>query len=269
MLISCLPFVSLKNSPLVGGPARIHYQVYGSGRPLIFLHGGWGYQIYPLSEQQIAMPGVQVIIPDRSGYGQSTKPAIFNTGFHRLAMSETLAFMDALGIERPVLWGHSDGAVISVWMGLTAPERCQGVILEALHYYRAKPRSHDFFTAMMRDQDSLGPRVTAILQADHGPHWRDPIRGGGEAWLEIAALNSTHPDLYEGRLSQLQAPVALLHGLKDPRTEPDELDGVRREIPAAQAHFLAEAGHSPHSERGSHEEVARRVRQIVAGWISH
>lgn len=266
VLLSCLPFVELKHSPLAGGPAQIHYRRYGSGQPLIFLHGGWGYQIYPLSQQQVNIPGVQVIIPDRSGYGHSTKPSIFNAEFHRLAMGETLAFMDALGIGKAILWGHSDGAVISVWMGLTAPQRCRGVILEALHYYRVKPHSHEFFTTMMRDQDSLGPRVTSILESDHGPGWRDAIRGDGEAWLEIANLESPHPDLYEGRLSEMKVPVALIHGEADPRTEPDEIERVRREIPAAQAHIIAGAGHSPHSERGSEEEVARRVREIFAGW---
>jgi pimeloyl-ACP methyl ester carboxylesterase len=89
--------VHLKHSPLAGGPAEIHYRQFGSGRPLIFLHGGWGYRIYPLCEEQAAVPGMLVIIPDRSGYGLSTKPAIFHAGFHRLAVSETLAFMNVLG----------------------------------------------------------------------------------------------------------------------------------------------------------------------------
>lgn len=261
-----MPFAKLKHSPLAGGPAEIHYRTYGSGQPLIFLHGGWGYQIYPLTEQQLSIPGMQVIIPDRSGYGQSTKPSIFNAGFHLLALRETLAFMDALGMDRPVLWGHSDGAVIATWMGLLFPQRCRGLILEALHYYRGKPRSREFFTTMMRDQESPGPRVTSVLEKDHGPGWRDPIRGGGEAWLAIAALDSPHPDLYEGRLTEMKVPVAVLHGAEDPRTEPDEIDRVLKAIPAAEAHILAGAGHSPHSERGFQEEVARRVREILAGW---
>jgi pimeloyl-ACP methyl ester carboxylesterase len=41
--------------------------------------------------------------------------------FHRRAAAETILFLDALGIERAVLWGHSDGAVISAMTGLAAP----------------------------------------------------------------------------------------------------------------------------------------------------
>jgi len=266
VLISCLPFVELQHSPLAAGPSRIHYRKFGSGRPLLFLHGGWGYQIYALSDQQVSIPGFEVIISDRSGYGQSTKPSIFNAGFHRLAVAETLAFMDALGIELPILWGHSDGAVISALLALIAPQRCKGIILEALHYDRAKPHSREFFETMVRNPESFGERVTAILAADHGPTWRDCIRGDGEAWLQIAALQSPHPDIYEGRLSEIKSPVAIIHGQNDPRTEPEELQQVFRELPTAQQHVIAGAGHSPHSERGSQQEVTDRVRQIVQEW---
>jgi pimeloyl-ACP methyl ester carboxylesterase len=262
----CLPFVQLQHSPLAGGPAVIHYRQFGSGRPLLFLHGGWGYRIYPLTEKQVSIPGVRVIIPDRSGYGRSTKPSIFSVDFHRLAVAETLALLDALGLEQAVLWGHSDGAVISAWMGLMAPGRCRGLILEALHYDRDKPHSREFFSSLAVNPDILGDRVVSILKADHGEQWRQPVRGDCLAWLEIAAMKSPHPDLYEGKLSEVKVPVALIHGQSDPRTEPDELSHVRRELPGAQFHILAGAGHSPHSERGFQEQVARRVCEIILSW---
>jgi pimeloyl-ACP methyl ester carboxylesterase len=62
-------------------------------------------------------------------------------------------------------------------------------------------------------------------------------------------------------------PVAIVHGEYDPRTEPGELDQIRRELPAAQVHIIPGAGHSPHSSRTSHEECLRVVRGIVAGWL--
>lgn len=268
MLCSSLPSIKLQHSPLAGGPTEVYYRQFGAGRPLVFLHGGWGYEMYPLSESQTSIPGVQVIIPDRSGYGRSGKQAIFSADFHRLAAAETLAFLDALNIRQCMLWGHSDGAVIAAYMGLIAPQRCAGLILEALHYYRVKPHSIDFFTTLAANPDALGERVAGILARDHGgQHWRNVVRGDCQAWVEIAnTTDAAHPDLYDGRLSDLRVPVALLHGECDPRTEPGELDQVRRELPAAEAHIIAGAEHSPHSERGSQEGCARVVREIVAGW---
>ena len=274
VLSSCLPYITVPYSPLAGGPAEIHYRQFGAGRPLVFLHGGWGYEIYPLSEQQISIPGVQVIIPDRSGYGRSTKAAIFNADFHRLAAAETVAFCQALNIRQCILWGHSDGAVIAAWIGLMEDKerpnlKLDGLILEALHYYRVKPHSIDFFTGLAENPDNLGERASSILANDHGEsYWRNAIQGDCRAWIEIAgATDSAGRDLYRGRLREIPMPVAIVHGECDPRTEPGELDQIRRELPAAQVHIIPGAEHSPHSSRTSHEECLRVVRGIVAGWL--
>ena len=42
-----MPFVELPSSPLAPGvaPVRIHYREHGICRPLLILHGGWGYEI--------------------------------------------------------------------------------------------------------------------------------------------------------------------------------------------------------------------------------
>jgi pimeloyl-ACP methyl ester carboxylesterase len=264
-----LPFITLQHSPLAGGPVRTHYRQFGSGRPLIFLHGGWGYEIYPLHEAEI--PGVQVIIPDRSGYGRSSKPGIFTPDFHHLAAAETIAFLNALQIRQCVLWGHSDGAVIAAQIGLLDPQPdgliFDGLILEALHYDRAKPRSRGFFEELAANPDGVGERAKAILARDHGePEWRDAVCGDCQAWLEIARTTDSRPDLYGGRMSRIRVPVALIHGEDDPRTEPGELEQVQRELPSAQTHIIAGAGHSPHSARESRDECARVVREILAGW---
>jgi pimeloyl-ACP methyl ester carboxylesterase len=273
-LVVCfsLPFIKLQHSPLADGPTEIYYRQFGEGLPLVFLHGGWGYEMYPLSESQTSIPGVQVIIPDRSGYGRSGKPAIFSADFHHLAAAETLAFLRALNVRKCILWGHSDGAVIASQIGLKAPQPAElileGLILEALHYYRVKPHSMEFFTSLAANPDLLGPRVIGILARDHGePQWRDAVRGDCQAWVEIArSAEHGRPDLYDGRMSEIRVPVALVHGQQDPRTEPGELEQVQRELPSAQVHVIAGGEHSPHSERGVQEECTRVVRDLVAGW---
>ena len=62
-------------------------------------------------------------------------------------------------------------------------------------------------------------------------------------------------------------PVVIVHGECDPRTEPGELDQVKRELPSAQVYIIPGAEHSPHSSRSSQEECTRIVRHIVAGWL--
>src|SRR5208283_5478831 len=138
-----MPFVELRNSPHAAGvrPVRIHYRDVGSGRPVVFLHGGWGYGMYPIDRQiEVLGSEVRFVIPDRSGHGRSARfPGALPLDFHRRAAEETLLVLDALGIDRAVLWGHSDGSIIAAMIGLAAPERCAGLVLEAFHFYRNKP----------------------------------------------------------------------------------------------------------------------------------
>ena len=137
-----MPTVSLASSPLNPGvsPVEIFYRDEGSGVPLVLLHGGWGNGLNPFNRQlEKLRHGFRVICPDRSGYGRSTRLAAeLPSDFHFRAVAETLALLDALGIDRAFFWGHSDGAVIAAIIGFSEPGRVRGLILEAFHYDRVK-----------------------------------------------------------------------------------------------------------------------------------
>ena len=260
-----MPLVSLPYSPLAGGTSEIYYREFGSGVPLVFLHGGWGYEIYPIDQQARAIENLRVVIPDRSGYGRSSKPAILGPDLHRRAAEETLLFLDALDIQQCIFWGHSDGAVVAAMIGLTMPERCLGLILEAFHYDREKLRSREFFETMASTPESFGSRVTEVLKREHGePYWRELICSEGQAWLDIAhAATAGKRDLFDGKLSNLRVPTVFIHGAQDPRSEPWELDAIRRELPAAEMHVIASGGHSPHSEAASAAEFGNRLDEAL------
>ena len=261
-----MPYIDLASSALAPGlsPVRVYYREAGSGRPIVILHGGWGYEIYPFDRQIAALaPDYHIVVPDRSGYGRSPRLERQETDFHHRAAAETWAVIDALGLEQPTLWGHSDGAVIALLMGLSAPDRLHQVIIEATHLFRNKPSSREFFETMIGDPDGLGERVAGILERDHGGQWRDQIRMNGDAWLRIAAdPSAATADLYGGRLSEFRVPILVIHGARDPRTEPGELEALGAALDrraGGQSRFvvLPDGGHSPHSERATADEVTR------------
>jgi pimeloyl-ACP methyl ester carboxylesterase len=268
-----VPHIDLAASALAPGisPVRVHYRDAGAGSPIVILHGGWGYEIYPFDRQIAALSaGHRIVAPDRTGYGGSGRLDRQPTDFHRRAAEETFAVIEALGLHRPIVWGHSDGAVIAVLMGLSNPSGVSGLILDATHLLRRKPASRAFFETMMRDPDGLGERVTAVLAREHGDRWRELIRTNGDAWLRIAddPLAPT-ADLYDGRLAELQVPTLIIHGARDPRTEPGELDAIREATAhtgnaARQVIILPEGGHSPHSERATADEVTRLAMAFAA-----
>lgn len=234
-----------------------------SGAPLLVLHGGWGYAFYPFDRPVAALGAAyRFIIPDRTGYGRSPAIAALPRRFHEGAAREMEELLDAMGVARCTLWGHSDGAVIALLMALRAPDRYRAIVLEALHLDREKPRSRAFFTMMAEEPDGFGGRIAARLAADHGEaRWRDVLRMGGRAWLDIAATPGE--DFYDRRLHELRVPALLLHGSEDPRTEPGELDRVRREVPGARIELVPGGGHSPHSERAAADEATARA----ARWL--
>ena len=277
-----MPYATIQASPLVPGmsPVKVFYRetaetygeqstvsetislrrsLEGKREPLLFLHGGWGYEMYPFTRQIATLrEHCRIIAPDRGGYGRSTRlVAPLPSDFHYHAASETLSFMDSIGIDSAFFWGHSDGAVIAAILGFTAPERVNGLILEAFHYYGLKPASRKFFETLANEPEALGAELCEKFADTIGPeYWRELITTHARAWLQLAKESAgSTDDLYHGRLSELTVPTLFIHGQLDPRTEPGELDEVREQLPAAQMEILDNGSHSPHSEAATADMV--------------
>src|SRR5580700_9421265 len=102
--------------------ARIWYATYGSGPPVILLHGGlghsgnWGYQVPTLVSS-----GYRALLIDSRGHGRSTRDS--RSFSYELMASDVLAVMDLLRLERASVVGWSDGACIALILGMKAPAR--------------------------------------------------------------------------------------------------------------------------------------------------
>jgi non-heme chloroperoxidase len=267
--IKPMPFLELHASPHAPGisPVLIHYREAGQGTPFLYLHGGWGYGYYPIDRQLEEFGNrFRFLMPDRSGYGQSTHvTGELPLDFHHRAAMETLAFLDALGIAKCTFWGHSDGAVIAAMIGLAAPERCRCLILEAFHYWRAKPSSRAFFARFAEQPRDLGEETHRILAGEHGdPRWQEVVRRHSRVWKRSGeGASGPEEDFYDGRLGDLQVPALFLHGRLDPRTEPGEMERVQQVVPRSTLHFIENGRHCPHSEDGAFREF----NAVLAGFL--
>lgn len=111
--------------------ARLHVVERGEGPPILLVHGlsgqleNFGYgMIAPLSRDH------RVIAVDRPGAGWSTRPA--GAPADLKAQADTLAaLIDKLGLERPLVVGHSLGGAISLALATYHPERVGGLALIA------------------------------------------------------------------------------------------------------------------------------------------
>src|SRR5262245_14805861 len=110
-----------------GDPAAPH--------PLVLLHDSLGsvgtWKDFP--ERLAAVTGRGVLSYSREGFGGSSKlsRARWRGYMHHEAEVVLPAFLDALGVRQPVLFGHSDGASIALIAAGAHPDLSPGIILEA------------------------------------------------------------------------------------------------------------------------------------------
>ena len=114
---------------------RTYYLEAGKGRRhLVLMHGGgigvgadltWFRNIIPLAEH------FHVIAFDQIGFGKTDMPA-HREEFGKLLRTEhALAVLDALGLERAILAGHSEGGFIATRIAVTHPERVEKLVIVA------------------------------------------------------------------------------------------------------------------------------------------
>ena len=101
---------------------RIWYAEFGSGEPVLFVHGGlananyFGNQVRALIAEHY-----KVIVMDSRGHGRSSRNA--ESYGYDLMSSDVLALLDYLKIKRVALVGWSDGAIIGLDIAMHHPER--------------------------------------------------------------------------------------------------------------------------------------------------
>jgi pimeloyl-ACP methyl ester carboxylesterase len=250
-----------------------HYKLAGAGEPsLILLHGfgasvfSWHRVMAPLGDWGTA------IAFDRPAFGLTERPMPGDWsgespyGLQSQA-DQTVALMNAWGLERAILVGHSAGARTAVLAALDHPERAEALILVA----PALGADHGLL-------DWLGPLLRTPQMRRLGPYlarsisergidiiyhsWHDPSRITDEtlagytrplraenwdrAFWELV-ISRGGPDI-ESRLDELTMPVLVITGDDDrivPTANSIELADA---LPVAGLVVVPDCGHLPHEE---------------------
>jgi pimeloyl-ACP methyl ester carboxylesterase len=116
---------------------RLHYVERGRGAPLVLLHGnvmtGLDFLLSGLVERAAAR--YRVIVFDRPGYGYSERPRGGGAWGPEAQARLIRAALARIGAERPIVLGHSWGALVAMAMALEFPRSLRGLVLEAGYYY--------------------------------------------------------------------------------------------------------------------------------------
>jgi pimeloyl-ACP methyl ester carboxylesterase len=213
--------------------ARIWYARYGSGTPVILLHGGlghggnWAYQVPALLEH-----GFKAVLIDSRGHGRSTRDD--RSYSYELLGSDVLAVMDALRIDRAALVGWSDGATTALMLARNAPERVAGVFYFAcnMHPSGAKPFQ---LTPVVE-------RCFARHKADYARLSATPVQF--DRFVEdVGLMQRTQPTWTDDDLLEINVPVVVVQAEHDEFITPEHAEWLARGIPNARLVVLPGVTH--------------------------
>lgn len=93
--------------------------IEGTGRPVLLIHGnGESHKLFTVSIRQLVEAGYQVIAPDSRGQGAN--PPL--PEYHYADMAEDMyQLIKELGLEKPAVYGFSDGGIITLLLELMHP----------------------------------------------------------------------------------------------------------------------------------------------------
>jgi pimeloyl-ACP methyl ester carboxylesterase len=213
--------------------ARIWYATYGSGKPVILLHGGlgnsgdWGYQVPALVEN-----GYRAIVIDSRGHGQSTRDE--KPYSYELMASDVLSVMDALKVEKATLIGWSDGACTALILGDKNPERVAGVFFFACNMDPSGTKEFEFTPIIGR---CLNSHKKDYSQLSSTPDQFDKF---SEA---VGLMQNTQPNYSAGDLAGINVPVTIVHSEDDEFIKQEHAEYLVRNIPNAEFVFLPGVSH--------------------------
>lgn len=118
----------VKSGKVKVNDVSLYYELYGEGDPLVLV-AGTGISLAPWRVFQVPefSKHYQVLIYDHRGLGRSDKPdAAYST---RLFAKDCAGLMNALGIRKAHIMGHSMGGRVAQWIALDYPEKVRSLVL--------------------------------------------------------------------------------------------------------------------------------------------
>jgi proline iminopeptidase len=229
---------------------------------VILIHGGPGTYDHSYFKPYFSQltDCAQVIYLDIRGHGRSAHADPDSWTFEACA-DDIPAFCAAIGVERPIVLGHSMGGFIAALYAARHPSHPAGLILQSTMARFDLSRLVDGFrqvagdeVARLAERDYGGDPVTteewARVFAAFGPHVPSP---------DELARRIQHPELADvgmdllrdldivSRLGNIACPTLVCVGALDPVTPPAAAREIAAALPESSAELtvIADAGHFP------------------------
>jgi pimeloyl-ACP methyl ester carboxylesterase len=227
---------------------------------LVMLHEGLGsvsmWREFP--EQLARATGCRTLVYSRQGYGRSSPlDAPRQVDYmHEEARLLLPAILGRLGIRRPLLFGHSDGASIALIHAASPDSEVAGIIALAPHVKveDLTVRSIDAAKAAYMNTD-LRTRLSRHHADVDSAFW-----GWNRIWLDPAFRGWN----IEALLPAIRCPVLAIQGVDDEYGTMEQIASIARAVPDSKLLALESCRHSPH--RDQPQAVIAAAREFTAAY---
>ena len=105
---------------------QMHYEIFGDGRPIILVHGnGESYKIFDKLIEKLKQKFRVYAIDSRChGESEDTKNITYE-----IMTQDTIEFIKKLNIDKPILYGFSDGGIIGLMIAIKEPKLLSKLII--------------------------------------------------------------------------------------------------------------------------------------------
>ena len=234
-----------------------HRDTRGAEPALVFLHEGLGsvelWRSFP--DDVGAATGRRTVVFSRPGYGRSTPvPPPWPVSYmHDQALVVLPTVLERLGIERPVLVGHSDGASIAL-IHAGAGHPVAGLVLMAPHVFVEHRSIAGIEAARDAYESSLRPRLA---------RYHDDVDATFHGWNQVWLSPEFRGWNVESYLPGIDAPVLAMQGTDDEYGTLAQLDAIADQT-ACGAEVLALAGRGHVLHVGDTAPVIDAVASFVS-----
>lgn len=235
---------------------------------LVLLHEGLGsVGLWRDTPEHLAdVTGCGVFAYSRFGYGRSDSISLPRpmTYMHDEALHVLPRVLDAAGIRKAILVGHSDGgSIAAIHAGATQDPRLAGLVLIAAHFIVEDPN----ITAIAEIRQAYGQGELRQRLARHHRDVDAAFYGWNSAWLDprFRAFDITE------YLPRITVPILAMQGADDPYGTEEQLRVLQRHARAPlEIRLIPGARHAPHLEAKQATLatiagfVAQRLQEAVA-----
>ena len=230
----------------------------GLRTPFVLVHGlGLSSRYFVPLGRRLAALGHRVLAPDLPGFGR-TAPVVGAerpVGPDVRSQAEHLvAWMDAAGVERAVLFGNSVGVQVALEVAARFPDRVERLVLEGPTPDPAYRSPVEQYARVLRNMLFEPPSLNSVYQADYA---------SARGVRVFAQLARTVDDPIEDRLPLVQAPVLVVRGRHDQTLSQQWAERVTAMLPDGRLVVVEGAAHNVH--HSAPHIAARLVHAFLAG----